>query len=84
MTEACGLAVRHAFVPVEDGGLGLQRLILYAAEENTASRRVAETNGFVVVGRERKGTEVRGGALVDTTCYDLLASEYVAPEPSAG
>ena len=78
MTEACGLVLRHAFVPEEDGGLGLRRVILYAAEVNTASRHVAEANGFVAVGRERQGTEVRGGALLDTICYDMLVSEYVA------
>jgi len=82
MTEACGLVVRHGFVPVEDGGLGLRRLLIYAAEPNTASRHVIEANGFVRVGRERNGTQVRGGSLVDTACYDLLVEEY--EPPSAG
>ncbi|HET6625608.1 MAG TPA: GNAT family N-acetyltransferase [Nocardioidaceae bacterium] len=76
MSEACGLVVRHAFVPEEDGGLGLERLLIYAAEGNSASRRVIEGNGFVTVGRERCGTKLRDGSLVDTVCYDLLASEY--------
>jgi RimJ/RimL family protein N-acetyltransferase len=31
MTEAVGLLVRHAFVPEEDGGLGLRRLHVIAA-----------------------------------------------------
>jgi RimJ/RimL family protein N-acetyltransferase len=76
MSEACGLVVRHAFVPEEDGGQGLQRLLIFAAEENTASRRVIEGNGFVTIGRERCGTSLRDGSLVDTVCYDMLASEY--------
>ena len=76
MTQACGLVLRHAFVPEDDGGLGLQRVIVFAAEENTASRRVIEANGFVQVGRERRGTRLRDGTLVDTVCYDLLAEEY--------
>jgi RimJ/RimL family protein N-acetyltransferase len=76
MTEATGLAVRHGFTPVDAGGLGLRRLLVYAAEGNTASRRVIERNGFVLVGRERRGTELRDGSLVDTACYDLLAEEY--------
>jgi len=76
MTEACGLVLRHAFVAEEDGGMGLQRVMVYAAEPNTASRRVIEANGFVETGRERRGIAVRGGELVDTICYDLLASEY--------
>jgi RimJ/RimL family protein N-acetyltransferase len=78
MTEAVGLAVRHAFVPVEDGGLGLQRLVVYAAEGNTASRRVIEDNGFVATGRERKGTRLRDGTRADTIAYDLLVEEYSA------
>ncbi len=76
MTEACGLAVRHAFAPVDQGGLGLRRILVYAAEGNTASRRVVEGNGFVQVGRERCGIQLRDGSLVDTACYDLLADEY--------
>jgi RimJ/RimL family protein N-acetyltransferase len=78
-TEACGLVVRHAFVPEEDGGLGLRRLLIFAAEDNSASRRVIEANGFVATGRERGGTLLRDGTMVDTICYDLLAEEYVRP-----
>jgi RimJ/RimL family protein N-acetyltransferase len=76
MTEACGLVLRHAFVPEDDGGLGLQRVMIFAAEANTASRRIIEANGFVEIGRERRGTKVQGGELVDTVCYDMLASDY--------
>lgn len=84
MTEACGLVVRHAFVPEEDGGLGLQRLLIYAAEPNTASRHVIEANGFVRVGMERRGIKVRDGSLVDTACYDMLVDEYVGASPTRG
>jgi RimJ/RimL family protein N-acetyltransferase len=76
MTEACRLAVRHAFTPEVAGGLGLRRLIVFAAEGNSASRRVIEANGFVQVGRERRGTRLRDGSLVDTACYDLLLEDY--------
>lgn len=76
MTEACGLVIRHAFIPEEAGGLGLKRLIIFSAEANTASRRVIEANGFVETGRERGGTKLRDGNLVDTITYDLLESEY--------
>ncbi len=75
MTEACRLALRHAFVPEEDGGLGIERVRIFAAEENTASRRVIEANGFTHIGRERRGTRVRDG-LVDTACYDMLRGEF--------
>ncbi len=47
MSEACGLAVRHAFTPPTTGGLGLQRLRISAAEGNAASHRVIVANGFV-------------------------------------
>jgi RimJ/RimL family protein N-acetyltransferase len=76
MSEACGLVVRHGFVPADDGGLGLRRIMVFAAVGNTASRRVIEGNGFVRTGTERRGTELRDGSLTDTACYDLLAEEY--------
>jgi RimJ/RimL family protein N-acetyltransferase len=76
MTEACGLVVRHAFTAAARGGLGLQRLIVLVAEGNSASRRVIEANGFVQVGRERRGTRLRDGSLVDTACYDMLVEDY--------
>jgi RimJ/RimL family protein N-acetyltransferase len=77
MTQSCGLVVRHAFVPEEDGGLGLRRLTVYAGEQNAASRRVIEANGFVVNGRERNGTRMRDGSLMDTVCHDLLVEEWL-------
>jgi RimJ/RimL family protein N-acetyltransferase len=75
MTEACGLVLRHAFIPEADGGQGLRRVMIYSAEGNTASRRVIEANGFTRVGRERCGIALRDGSLVDSACYDMLADE---------
>jgi RimJ/RimL family protein N-acetyltransferase len=83
MGEACGLVVRHAFVPEEDGGLGLRRLHVIASEGNTASRRVLESNGFVEVGRLRQENPHRDGSFSDTISYDLLASEYRRPRTRA-
>lgn len=74
MTEAVRLACRHAFIPVEDGGLGLPKLRLVSAIDNTASRRVAEANGFRELGIERLGTRCRDG-WHDTAIYDLVADE---------
>jgi RimJ/RimL family protein N-acetyltransferase len=78
MTEACGLAVAHAFTAADEGGLGLRRLLVFAAEDNTASRHVIEANGFELVGRERRGTELRDRTLVDTACYDQLVEEWIS------
>jgi RimJ/RimL family protein N-acetyltransferase len=76
MTEALGLVVRHCIVPTEDGGLGLRRLRVEAAEGNAASRHVIERNSFVEAGRHRAGSRHRDGSCEDMVTYDLLASEY--------
>jgi RimJ/RimL family protein N-acetyltransferase len=76
-TRACSLAVRHAFVPVDDGGLGLRRLRGLAADGNSASVRVLEANGFKETGRARRVKRMRDGTYVDLVHHDLLASEYL-------
>ncbi|RNL62956.1 N-acetyltransferase [Nocardioides marmoriginsengisoli] len=72
--EAVRLAVRHSFIDAEDGGLGLTKLRLVAAVDNTASRKVAVANRFREAGIERAGTPCRDGAH-DAVVYDLLASD---------
>jgi RimJ/RimL family protein N-acetyltransferase len=74
MTEAVRLAVRHAFIDAADGGLGLDKLRLVSAVDNTASRRIAEANGFREVGIERGGTICRDGRH-DVVIYDLLPGD---------
>ncbi len=74
--EACRLAVRHAFIDGEDGGLGLRRLTAYASEENPASHRVLERAGFVRTGTERKGTLLPNGSYVNTTIFDQLLTDH--------
>ena len=76
MTEACRLAVRHAFIPEADGGLGLQRVTAYAATENTASLHVIESVGFTRYGVERRGVRNAAGVVSDLVCHDLLADEW--------
>lgn len=75
MTEACGLVVRHAFIAEEDGGLGLRRLTIVAAEGNTASQHVIDANGFTLVGRMRQENRKRDGSFSDAFLYDLLVSD---------
>jgi len=74
ITEAVRLAARHAFIDVADGGLGHPKVRLVSAVDNTASRRVAEANGFREVGVERLGTVCRDGRH-DTVVYDLVPAD---------
>lgn len=74
-TEACRLALRHAFVPEADGGLGLGRVRAVVAEGNLTSRRVVERVGMTWQGRERLLLDVQGG-LADGAIYDILAGEF--------
>lgn len=76
MTESLRLTVRHAFIPVEDGGLGMTRVTAYSGEANTASRHVIESNGFRQYGLERRGERLADGSVVDLACYDLLVEEF--------
>lgn len=71
-TAALRAAVRHAAVPVSDGGLGLRRLVLRAATENIASRRVAEKAGFLPVGVERQFGPLRDGRYADHVLHDIV------------
>jgi RimJ/RimL family protein N-acetyltransferase len=79
MTEAVRLACRHAFVDVEDGGLGLERLVAYVAVDNLASRHVLEANGFRPTGVQRRAIDVRDG-WHDMAGYDLLPGDLLPEE----
>ena len=74
MTEAVGLVRDWAFSALhEGGGPGLQRLSLYAAEDNVASNRVALANGFVAFGTQRRAEPLGDGTYADLVGYELLA-----------
>lgn len=75
-TEACRLAVRHAFIDAEEGGLGLHRLTAYAAEGNHASLRILDRAGFTRFGTERRSTLLGDGSYVDTGAFDQLAEDH--------
>jgi RimJ/RimL family protein N-acetyltransferase len=75
--RAAALALRHAFVDPEDGGLGLVRVRALAAEGNAVSRAVLADLGFVHQGRERMAARVEGAALADAAIYDLTPAELV-------
>jgi RimJ/RimL family protein N-acetyltransferase len=76
-TEGCRLALRHAFVPMEDGGLGLQRVHALAAVGNLASQRVLERAGLSRQGHERRRLTLGSGELTDAVAYDVLAEEHL-------
>jgi [ribosomal protein S5]-alanine N-acetyltransferase len=76
--QAARLAVRHAFVPVEDGGLGLGRVELRAATGNPGSIAIARRLGFREIGRQRGVDLQPDGTLDDLLAFDLLAEEFSA------
>jgi RimJ/RimL family protein N-acetyltransferase len=71
-TEACRQVVKHAFLPVEEGGLGLRRLTAAACATNEGSLRVCERAGFLRLGRTRESTLRGDGKWMDTHLYDQL------------
>lgn len=80
VTSAVRLVARHALLPQEDGGLGLDCVQLRAARGNVASQRVAERAGFRRNGVQRCAERLRDGGREDFVLFDLLASEL----PAAG
>ena len=60
MLEALTLAVRHAFAPIADGGLGLHRVCANIMASNRRSRTVLERVGFVKEGFSEKYLQIRG------------------------
>ena len=76
MSKAVRLAIRHAFIPLEDGGLGRRRLQLIAADGNAASQHIASVNGFVEVGRDRQAEKLADGTFADLVRFDLLVDEW--------
>ena len=75
-TRAVRTALRHAFVPWDDGGLGLRRVHAHAVSANAASRRVLASAGLQQVGRTRREALLGDGTWSDTTRFDLLAEEW--------
>ena len=70
MTAAVALVTSWAFAD-----LGVQRVRIVAAVDNTASGHVAEACGYRRTGEERLGTVLRTGP-ADVALYDVLAEEW--------
>jgi RimJ/RimL family protein N-acetyltransferase len=75
MSAAVALAVEHAFKPIDQGGLGRRRLMLFAAEGNSASAHVAVANGFTLTGTARAASPRRDGSYDNLLCFDRLATD---------
>lgn len=74
VTEAARLVSDHALRPLADGGLGLRRVLIRAAEGNRASRWVARSAGFAESGRDRAGYRLRDGTVDDDVRYERVAA----------
>jgi RimJ/RimL family protein N-acetyltransferase len=73
-TTAARAAVRHAVVPVEDGGLGRARVHALVGADNAASLRVLAAAGFREAGRERDRLVI-DGARMDAVLFDVLPAD---------
>jgi len=69
---AARLAIQHALMPTEQGGLGLRRLVAETAADNAASNRVLASNGFVAFGREHAVDPLTDGTYGDGLHWELL------------
>ena len=81
MQESAWLAVRHALLDPEDGGLGLRLVRLRAAATNVASCRVAERVGFRSTGVEPAAHRLGDGTFVDRVRYQLRAEGLATTVP---
>ncbi|WP_368163610.1 GNAT family N-acetyltransferase [Aeromonas sp. R6-2] len=70
ITRACQALIHHAF-----DELGMEKVEIRAAVDNTASRAVCERLGFTLEGVSRRAEKLPHG-IVDHACYGLLRSEW--------
>ncbi|MFC6422017.1 GNAT family N-acetyltransferase [Ornithinimicrobium tianjinense] len=75
LTVAVQSACRYALTSLTAGGLGLDRLLLRAAESNAPSRKVALAVGMTQTGRDRRAERLGDGTVEDMVRFDLLAGE---------
>lgn len=73
VTEATRLVAAHALRPRAAGGLGRQRLELFAADGNAASNAIAWAAGFTHVGTRHRAERLGDGSYADLFAYELLA-----------
>jgi [ribosomal protein S5]-alanine N-acetyltransferase len=76
ITSALRAVIAHAFTPLDQVGLGLERIQLLAGDGNDASLGVARSCGFTPVGRDRQCYDLADGRVVDLIRFDLLRHEF--------
>jgi RimJ/RimL family protein N-acetyltransferase len=74
-TRALRAVARHGLLPLEEGGLSLERIVVRVAAPNRPSHGVARAAGFTEVGRDRRAERLRDGRREDLVRYDFLAEE---------
>jgi RimJ/RimL family protein N-acetyltransferase len=73
LTAATRLVIEYALASPDDGGLGVDRVTLRAATDNSASRSVAERAGLRGYGTAHRADRLRDGSLQDLALYEALA-----------
>ncbi|WP_426562257.1 GNAT family N-acetyltransferase [Angustibacter sp. McL0619] len=73
LTAAARLVIGYALAPVDEGGLGVDRVTLRAATDNSASRAVAERAGLCHYGTAHRVDRLRDGSVQDLELYEALA-----------
>jgi RimJ/RimL family protein N-acetyltransferase len=73
--EVMPVMVDHAFRPVSEGGMGLQRLYAETDLENAASQAVLLRAGFRRWGQDRQAFRSGVGEITDGAYFELLATD---------
>lgn len=76
MPEAVSGLISSAFRPVDAGGWGLRRIVIYCAEQNRNSARVCEKLGLRVELRAKMERYVEGLGYHDCLGFAVLADEW--------
>ncbi len=74
-SRALRAVARHGLLPLDEGGLSLERVVVRVAAPNRPSHGVALAAGFTKAGLDRKAERLRDGRREDLVRYDLLAEE---------
>lgn len=75
-SEAAAHMLSWAFTPQHEGGFGLRRVTVYAADPNGASGRVLAKLGLACEGVRRAHRWVEGLGWTDTRCWAVLRDEW--------